>query len=361
MSPDNSPLRAVVVGCRMGRAHAAAIAHLEEYELAAVCDLKKGVAERAAQRAGGDAAIYTDAETMFAEVKPDVVSIATPNDSHAELTRKAVEAGAKGVYCEKPMATCIAEARDMADVCRSNGVALAINHQRRTSAPYRTMRRLIEEGTLGEVYLIRGSCAGDFLSDGTHTVDSILHLAGDAQVRWVLGQLYREAPDESREQSGGYHASGGYRFGHPIESGAMATFEFATGVRAEVLSGGMRFPGRAYQDIEVFGTEGRLWRGGDRPHPPVAILDGQGGGWRPVELDDPAGLDGCDNVISGSYRAFARMIREGAYHPLCVENALRGFEVVMAVYESARLNARVELPLQQDEFPLAMMIQQGRL
>ena len=355
MSGNSTPLRGAVVGCRMGRAHARAMADLAAYELTAVCDLDGETARRVAEQTGGPA-VYTDFDTMLKEVRPEVVGIATPSASHAELTGQAVEAGAIGVYCEKPMATCLADARAMVALCRQNGAALAINHQRRMSAPFCTMRRLIEDGAIGEVALIRGACAGDILSDGTHTVDAIFHLAGDIDVKWVLGQVYREAPDPQAERSKGYPVSGGWRYGHPVETGAMATFEFENGIRGELLTGEVRFPGRGYQDIEVFGTKGRLWRPGDKGDPVPLIQDDRSGGWREVPMADASGSEVSSNAISNAYDAFAHTVRGGAYHPLCGNNALREFEVVMGIYESARLRAKVELPLAQPRFPLEMMI-----
>lgn len=54
----------------------------------------------------------------------------------------------------------------------------------------------------------------------------------------------------------------------------------------------------------------------------------------------------------------AKMVREKIEvdHPLSAEKALRGFEVVMAVYESARLHKRIRLPLEQEKFPLELMM-----
>jgi UDP-N-acetyl-2-amino-2-deoxyglucuronate dehydrogenase len=355
MSTD--PLKAVVVGCRMGRAHARALADLDDYALAGLCDLNADTARNVAEKTGNPE-VFTDLSAMLAEVQPDVVAIATPTDSHSALTRQAVDAGAKGVYCEKPMATCLSDANEMVGACRRQGVALVVNHQRRINAPFRGMLRLIEDGAIGEVELIRGTCAGDMLSDGTHTVDTLLHLAGDAEVAWVLGQIYRETPNAEEERSTGYETSGGWRYGHIVETGVMATFEFGSGVRGEILTGGVRFPGRGYQDIEVIGTEGRLWRPGDKDDPTPLIQDGQAGGWREIEMNDSPGTS---DPIADAYSAFARTIREGAPHPMCGDNALRGFEVVMAIYESARLNTKVDLPLQQTRFPLEIMAEDGRI
>ncbi len=359
MNGNAEALKAVVVGCGMGANHARAMAGLDEYELVAVCDIDEERATGLAEGVGG-VRVYTDYREMIAETRPDVVAVATPTSSHAEITIHAAEAGARGICCEKPVAKSMGQARTMAETCEARGIPLIFNHQRRLHPAYVAMRRLIEEGAIGDLYLVRGTCGGQVVTDGTHTVDLLFHLAGDPEVEWVFGQVYRDRPDPSEEKAEGRNPSGGYRYGHPIETGAIATFQFGTGVRAEMLIGGVRFPGRPYQDLEAFGTVGRLWRSGDRAEPPLLIRDEEAGGWRPAPLNLSEAEADQLFPMRQSYTMFARTIREGAPHPLCAANALREFEVLMAVYESARLNARIELPLQQDEFPLELMIEEGR-
>jgi len=344
----SDPLRVAVVGLRgMGMAHARAFAALPEFLVVAGCDLEQSrTAEFAAAFPG--AATYADFSLMLAAEKPGVVVVATNTVSHARLTMEAVKAGVKGVMCEKPMAVGLGDARAMVTACRERGVALIVNHQRRTQPVYVTMRKLIESGAVGKPELIRGSCAGDILSDGTHTVDSIRHLAGDVGVKWVAGQVVRDRPDPAAPRGMGYDASGGWRYGHPIETGAFALLEFATGLRAELHTGSLQIKGRQYQDIEVFGSEGRLWRAGDAAGDVLLLQDGKAGGFRPVPLSvapDPGFIR----------RQFARMILDGAGHPLNGDSALADHEIVTAVYESARLRARINLPLEQDRYPLELM------
>jgi predicted dehydrogenase len=62
-----------------------------------------------------------------------------------------------------------------------------------------------------------------------------------------------------------------------------------------------------------------------------------------------------------NYEQFARMILEGADHPLSGASALKDLELVMAIYEAARLRDKIELPLQQEQFPLQVMIDEGQL
>ncbi|MGE5557099.1 MAG: Gfo/Idh/MocA family protein [Bacillota bacterium] len=358
MGKEAEAFKAAVVGCRMGAAHADAIFALDGFELAALCDLNEETARVLAEKTGKPA-VYTDYHRMLEEIRPEVVIVATPNKLHETMTLEAAASGAKGIYCEKPMAVSLGEAQRMVDACRKSGAALAIGHQRRMMPVFKTMRRLIREGVIGDVYLMRGVCPGDFLSDGTHTVDTLLWLNGDGNdAEWILGQVHREKPMEKKEDNRSNRT--GWRFGHPVETGAMAVVNFKNGVRAEIFTGDMRYPGWnlphpgwAYQDIEVFGAGGRLWRGGDAADPQLRIWDEKAGGWREVELDPNPEPD----IFKYVFKEFASFIRGCGDFPLCADKAIRGMEIVMAVYESARLHEKIWLPLKQERFPLEMMVE----
>ena len=349
-------LTAAIVGYRgMGRGLAQTAAALDEYRMIAGCDL---VEERLRdfEAAHPGAKGYTSYAQMLAEAAPDVVIVATNNVTHAALTIQAAEAGVRGVYCEKPMASNYGDAQRMVEVCQRNNVALAVNHQRRLLPVFRHMREIIASGTLGDVTLIRASCAGDVLSDGTHLIDMVRYLAGDAVVTSVFGQVYRLPPAPDEPKGSGYDASGGYRYGHPVEDGAMAVLDFESGLRAEIFTGAMQPTGGKYQMYEVFGSEGRLLRNGDAANPPLLMQ--QSAGWAAVEMPGDAS---SGDAIGESLRLLARTIRHGEPHPLAGDSALRVQEVVMAIYESARLRQRLRLPLQQPRFPLEIMLENGEL
>lgn len=368
-----APLRAAVIGCRMGARHAQVLARLAAYELVAVCDLNVEAARQAAAAANG-VQVYTDYAAMLAEVRPDVVAIATPNNLHAAQTLQAVQAGARGICCEKPLAVNLADGRRMVEACREAGVPLIVNHQRRLGADLAEARRLIAAGVLGELVVLRGSCAGDMLSDGTHLLDSLLWLAGDEPVEWVLGQVHREPGAADGDASG----ASGFRYGHPVESGALAVVRLRSGLRLELATGDLRPASRLYQDYEVVGSRGALWRAGDDvgrnlflhdaqgggwvtgrdgwAQRPVPALAGEGGEWRPVSLARrPV------EAMSAAYALLAATIAVGTPHPMAGDYALRGLEVLLAIYESARLHRRVRLPLAQDRFPLELMLEAGAL
>ena len=86
------------------------MAELEDYQLVALCDLNEELAKTTAEKFPG-AKAYTDMTAMLKAEKPDVVAIATPNDSHAKLTIQVAEFGVKGICCEKPMSVSLGEAK----------------------------------------------------------------------------------------------------------------------------------------------------------------------------------------------------------------------------------------------------------
>lgn len=345
-------LSVAVVGLNMGKGHLEAYAKLPEYEITALCDLNEELAKEISKKY--NIPYYLCYEEMLAKAKPDVVCIVTPTALHCAMTLQAVEAGVKGIYCEKPIAVNMKEARIMDEACKKANIPLVIGHQRRMSEPYVAMKKAIEDGLIGEVYLIRGICAGDMLSDGTHTVDSLAYLNNDCAVSWVAGQIFRGTKATAEEYARNRYAYIGTRFGHNVEQSAIGCYQMVNGVRCEIYCGAqLLMPDRVYQDIEVFGTKGRLWRNNDFSNPPVSI--NTTGEWEelPVEM-----VGEFDYGLGNTHRAFARTVREGVPHPMNIDNAMQGFEVVMAIYESARINARIELPLKQDEYPLDMMLRE---
>jgi len=355
-SSNVTPLRVALVGCNMGRNQAIALENLKEYEFVAVCDINEEAARNVAETTE-KAQVYLDYATMLNEVKPDIVVIATPTNTHTPFTLQAIKAGVKGVYCEKPMATNLADAKKMVDECRNNNVKLAIGHQRRLDSIFLTARKLIEEGVLGDVKLVRGSCQGDLLSDGTHTVDTILHLLGEKEVKWVFGQIERKPPASKEEVVANKWAFTGHRYGHVVESGAMAIIEFEGGIRAEILTGDLILPGSNYQEFEVIGTKGRLRRKGDSADPALLVAIDGVHGFEPVTIENSVGVLGFESV----FLQFADMINHDAAFPISGAHAIRSFEVLMAIFESSRLRKRISLPLNQDRFPLEILIEEGQI
>lgn len=115
--------------------------------LTALCDPDAGAMARIAALAP-EVAQQTDLDTFLAAPGLDAVYIATPNHLHPQLTEAAARAG-KHVYCEKPMATNLDDARAMVEVCAEQGVRYATAFDQRFQARHRKLRDLVSEGALG--------------------------------------------------------------------------------------------------------------------------------------------------------------------------------------------------------------------
>jgi UDP-N-acetyl-2-amino-2-deoxyglucuronate dehydrogenase len=359
-------MKAAVVGLRMGANHARALAALDGVELVGLCDkdpqIAKDVADECAgiaSAAGKDGAVpspYAEYAQMLREVEPEIVGIATPNRFHCEMTLAAVEAGARAVYCEKPIAVDLGQARRMVNACREAGVPLIVNHQRRTGPDFIWLREQVNSGAIGDIYLVRGTCAGDMLSDGTHLIDSTFFLTGDQDWSWVFAAHHRDVESDGGQpghgQDSGFHVSGGWRFGHPVENGMMTVCELESGLRIEFLTGDLRTPNRPYHDIEIIGTKGSLWRRGDRGD--EIVLRRSGAGWQTVtEILKPESR----GLIGAGYAQMIDLVRNGtsdAEHPMGAPYAMRGFELLMGAYESARTRTIVRRPVTQERYPLAV-------
>jgi 1,5-anhydro-D-fructose reductase (1,5-anhydro-D-mannitol-forming) len=140
---------------------------------------------------------YHALDDLLADPDVDVVYVSTTNDLHAAQTVAAAAAG-KHVLCEKPLATTLADARQMVEACERAGVVLATNHHIRGAATIGAIRRLLDEGAIGDVIsahiaflsllpeemrswrLQRPEAGGGVVLDLTvHSADTIRSLLGD--------------------------------------------------------------------------------------------------------------------------------------------------------------------------------------
>lgn len=124
-------------------------------------------------------ACFTDARDMLRAVAPEAVVVATTADSHFAWVSAAVEAGARYILCEKPMATSLAEADAMREACAHSGALLAVNHQMQFMPHYMRVKQLIESEELGPLssVLVAGSNFG-LAMNGSHYFEMFRYISG---------------------------------------------------------------------------------------------------------------------------------------------------------------------------------------
>jgi len=95
----------------------------------------------------------TNLDEMLNDDEINAIYIATPPNTHAELTLKAAKAG-KAVYVEKPMANTYADCLAMVEACQTANVPLFVAYYRRTLPGFLKVKDLIESGKLGEIRFV---------------------------------------------------------------------------------------------------------------------------------------------------------------------------------------------------------------
>lgn len=156
----------------MGRAHSNAYAKAEHFfslpcrlVRKAVCGRNADNARAFAERWGYET-FETDWRALVNRPDVDLVDIASPNDTHAEIAVAAAQAG-KMVLCEKPLARNVAEAERMVEAVEKAGVANMVWYNYRRVPAVTLAKQLIDEGRLGKVFHYRAK----FLQDWTISKD----------------------------------------------------------------------------------------------------------------------------------------------------------------------------------------------
>lgn len=154
----------------MGKCHALAwnavasvFGDVERPRLVGLAEIDADLARRKAVELGFSAGTGNWRD-LLADPDIDVISITTPNQFHAEMAIAALEAG-KHVWCEKPMATSLADAERMLAAQRASGKAAVMGYNYIQNPLIRHMAGLIGGGAIGDVTHIRVEMDEDYMAD----------------------------------------------------------------------------------------------------------------------------------------------------------------------------------------------------
>lgn len=203
-----------IIGCGgiANGKHMPALAKMtDRVEMIAFCDIILERAEEAKKQYGTpDAKTYTDYRELLQDATIDVVHVCTPNDSHADITIAALEAG-KHVSCEKPMAKTAADAQRMYEASQKSDKLLTISYQNRFRQDSLYLKQAIDDGELGEIYYGKAHAirrravptwgvfldeekqgGGPLIDIGTHALDLTLYMMNNYEPEVVLGQSFHK-------------------------------------------------------------------------------------------------------------------------------------------------------------------------
>jgi len=190
-------LRAAVVGCgRIGcgfddeplrktiSTHAGAYHKNEKTELIALCDIDEQKLEKYGKKFSVNN-LFTNIDEMIQKVNPEIISICTLPEEHAQMVIKTSNAGVKGIFCEKPIADSLENAKKIIDVCKKNGTVILIDHQRRFDHLNSLIKKLLENNQLGKIFHSTFYYTAGIHNTGTHIIDLMRYFFGD--IEWVSG------------------------------------------------------------------------------------------------------------------------------------------------------------------------------
>ncbi|MBM4038135.1 MAG: Gfo/Idh/MocA family oxidoreductase [Planctomycetes bacterium] len=245
---------------------------LQGVQVAALCSRNPENIERGrkALGSGPEPLVFDDYEKLLASDAVDAVVICTPNHLHAPMTLAAVWAG-KHVLVEKPLGLDPAECQAIVTEAAERKLAVQVGVELRYSDVAQAMRRLIADGAIGELAILRcdiwrqwgapgnwradeAQCGGLFHELGIHYIDLLSFLAGKPPL-WVsaaggvravsrdydytfttLG--YAESAPPGRKPAASETRT-------PLAVAAFGMCLFAAGAREEIV-------------VEAIGTTGRL-------------------------------------------------------------------------------------------------------
>ena len=373
LGAESAPLSVAVIGHtgRGGYGHGLDTMWLQlpETTVVAVADADpEGLAAAQAKLKIGKG--YADYRRMLAEVRPSIVAVGPRHvDQHRDMVLAAVEAGARGIYMEKPFCRTPAEADEIGAACAARGVRLAVAHRNRYHPVLPVLVEMISGGAIGRVLEMRArgkedqrGGALDLWVLGSHLCDLATVFGGRALTcsATVLqdGRPITQADLHEGDEGVGPLAGNEVHARYAMERGMP--FFFDSVAKAGVAAAGF--------GLQLIGTEGVIDLRVDRepvahllagsPFQPVAaprawVPITTGGVGKPEPVAN-LGKDRAGHLVAG--RDLVAAVREGR-EPLCgPAQGAATVEMICAAFESHRRGgAGVELPLADRGNPLARL------
>ena len=319
-------VRVAIMGCGgMAGAHARRYKGNPDVEIVALCDVSEDQVRRFIERNLADyqaePAIYTDPSKMYAESRPDAVSIVTPHTMHFEHGVQALDAGCH-VLMEKPMVTESGQAHQLAEKVQSTGKIFTVGYNTPCTPTFRYLRDLIRSRELGKLETVTGWQTQNWKKGTTGSWRQDPALSGGGQMYDSGAHMFNSLVWSVEQQISEVFAFVD-NLGTPVDINGTVNIRFADGTLATMtIAGNCPKDGSGmYYTFEG----GRV------------DIDGWGGGWIKVfkgkdEVQDVP-LSGNTETPNDNFIAAILGRAEPQTSPL---NGVIQSELMDAIYESAR-------------------------
>ena len=329
---EKKPVRCGIIGYggafSMGKHHADQIRRVG-LEVTAVCDLNPERLAVAGEEQGEGVVLHPKLADLAADPNVDLGVVITPHNVHADNALMLLNAG-KHVIVEKPFCTTAEEATAMIEAARAKDLMLSTYHNRRWDQDFVTIRQIIADGLIGEVFHIEAYAGGYghpgywWRSDKTISGGAIYDW-GAHFMDWILNLM----PGRIESVYGFYHK----RVWHDVtnEDQCQAILRFEGGRYAELQQSSIAAAGK--EKWRILGTQGAIHATWEAPIHVVSYARG-----RQECIDVP--------YLPADWLAYYRNIADhlltGAPLAVTPESARR----VIAVLEHAEKSAKCGMPLE---------------
>ncbi len=350
MAGKRKKYRAALIGCgRIGAlleddplrgkpaSHAGALAAHPKTAIVAGCDINPKALKAFGKR-WRVRRLYEDFRLLLDKEDIDIVCVAAWTEHHSKIVLEAAKAGVKGIYCEKPIALNMNQARKMIKACDKYGVAMVIGHERRWDGRYVTIRDMLESGDLGELKSVTGYALGSaapklsrrkfgggpMFHDGTHLVDLFRFFGGD--IKSVVGFANRPF---------------GEKF---IENTVFGMVKFKQGASGLIIGGGER--GYFHFELDIQTDKARVILGNHTSRLFVTETSPRYTGFKELKEIPFPERGAVVNPFVGGIESLIKEIETGQTSKSSGKDGYKALEVITALYKSAgNGGAPVKLPL----------------
>jgi len=351
-----SKLKVAVIGAgSISDCHLQAYAGNPDVEIYAICDLNEERAKDMAKKYGASR-VFTDYRDLLAMPEIDSVSICTWNNSHAEISIAALDAG-KNVLCEKPLCQTVEEALAVEQAVKRSGKLLQVGFVRRYSDNAQILKQFIEAGELGDIYYAKASCLrrlgnpGGWFSDrersgggplidiGVHIIDICWYLMGKPKVKSVSANVSNILGNRAHIRNLSFYKAADYDASkNNVEDMANAMIRFENGASLLI---DVSFTLHAKSDemsIKLYGD-----KGGAELEPEIMVI---GEKFNTI-LNMTPQVDSKSFDFMGSFRNEINHFidsTQGRKETLSpVEDGVEIMKILCGIYESASQGREIEL------------------
>ncbi len=253
------------------------------------------------------------------------------------MIRAGIEAGARLIATEKPIALTSAEGLEIRKMPEGAGVKAVVSRQHRYGEHYRRVKEVISSGAVGRIHTVYGTATGWMMHMLSHLIDYMRWYHGEAEAEWVIAQ-----------------AAGRCKLNdaHPSPDYIAGFIHFANGVHGVVECGA---GARDVPEVDYWWRKCRIGAQGTGGFAEVMT----GGGWRAVTREGAFSGGGSmhyDLDMPPYIPEIADWLDDEAKpHPCRFESAWRGFEIMMAMCRSAAAGGQVALPLEGGADEIVML------